>query len=200
MKRNLKKGFTLVELVIVIAVIAILSAVLIPTFGNVISNAKRSSAQSEASNAISQYVTNAASNNQDVTLPDGYVVVLNSRTELVGYTYTTVGNEGVWEVPESSNSYALDAKNISYIFEYSVDGGLGDKNVDYAANASKFAATSLSFVGSNSSQATAGTVKLLSATSFQSYSVYLLDATISGDAASGVTLKGKVLLFAKTTA
>lgn len=194
MKKNLKKGFTLVELVIVIAVIAILSAVLIPTFGNVISNAKRSSAQSEASNAISQYVTNAASNNQDVTLPDGYVVVLNSRTELVKYTYDS--GEEAWAVSDgSSNSYTLDTKNISYIFEYSVDGGLGDKNVDYDEN--NFAATSLSFVGSDDNQNTAGTVKLLSATSFQSYSVYLLDATISGDAASGVTLKGKVLLFAK---
>ena len=35
MKRNNKKGFTIVELVIVIAVIAILSAVLIPSFGGV---------------------------------------------------------------------------------------------------------------------------------------------------------------------
>ena len=35
MKRN-KKGFTIVELVIVIAVIAILAAVLIPTFSSLI--------------------------------------------------------------------------------------------------------------------------------------------------------------------
>lgn len=36
MKKSKQKGFTLVELVIVIAVIAILSAVLIPTFSNVV--------------------------------------------------------------------------------------------------------------------------------------------------------------------
>ena len=43
MKKNNKKGFTIVELVIVIAVIAILAAVLIPTFSNVIKKAKESS-------------------------------------------------------------------------------------------------------------------------------------------------------------
>lgn len=40
--KNKKKGFTLVELVIVIAVIAILAAVLIPTFSSVIKNANNS--------------------------------------------------------------------------------------------------------------------------------------------------------------
>ena len=47
MKKLNKKGFTIVELVIVIAVIAILAAVLIPTFSNVISNSKDSKAVSE---------------------------------------------------------------------------------------------------------------------------------------------------------
>ena len=42
MKRNSKKGFTIVELVIVIAVIAILAAVLIPTFTGLIQKAKDS--------------------------------------------------------------------------------------------------------------------------------------------------------------
>ena len=47
MKMN-KKGFTIVELVIVIAVIAILAGVMIPTFGGVIESANRSAAQQEA--------------------------------------------------------------------------------------------------------------------------------------------------------
>lgn len=45
-----KKGFTLVELVIVIAVIAILAAVLIPTFITVIGNANKSAAEQEGGN------------------------------------------------------------------------------------------------------------------------------------------------------
>ncbi len=41
-KNRLRRGFTITELVIVIAVIAILAAVLIPTFSNVVKNANRS--------------------------------------------------------------------------------------------------------------------------------------------------------------
>ena len=51
MTRNNKKGFTIVELVIVIAVIAILAGVLIPTFGGMIKKANESKALQEAKNA-----------------------------------------------------------------------------------------------------------------------------------------------------
>ena len=44
MKRNNKKGFTIVELVIVIAVIAILAGIMIPTFGSIIDKANESEA------------------------------------------------------------------------------------------------------------------------------------------------------------
>ena len=47
-KKNTRKGFTIVELIIVIAVIAILAAVLIPTFGTVIDKANQSAALQEA--------------------------------------------------------------------------------------------------------------------------------------------------------
>lgn len=57
-----RKAFTIVELVIVIAVIAILATVLVPTFGDVISNAKNSAAKYEARNAYTDYMAkNAAS-------------------------------------------------------------------------------------------------------------------------------------------
>ena len=56
MKRNNKKGFTIVELVIVIAVIAILAAVLIPTFASVTAKAKDSKAMQEAKNAYTNYL------------------------------------------------------------------------------------------------------------------------------------------------
>ncbi len=56
MKKSNKKGFTIVELVIVIAVIAILAAVLIPTFSNVVENAKKSAAMQNARNAYEEYL------------------------------------------------------------------------------------------------------------------------------------------------
>ncbi len=55
-KLNKKKGFTIVELVIVIAVIAILAAVLIPTFSGVIEKAQINSAMQAARNEYTEYL------------------------------------------------------------------------------------------------------------------------------------------------
>ena len=48
MKKMNNKGFTIVELVIVIAVIAILAAVMIPTFSGIVAKAKSSAVQQTA--------------------------------------------------------------------------------------------------------------------------------------------------------
>ncbi len=58
--RKAKKGFTIIELVIVIAVIGILAAVLIPTFSNVIDKANATAAMENARNAYTQYMIDAA--------------------------------------------------------------------------------------------------------------------------------------------
>lgn len=54
-KKN-KKGFTIIELVIVIAVIAILAAVLIPTFTTVIGKSHQSNAVSRAKSAYTEII------------------------------------------------------------------------------------------------------------------------------------------------
>ena len=54
MKRTDKKGFTIVELVIVIAVIAILAAVLIPNISKLVRKANESNARAEAKNLITE--------------------------------------------------------------------------------------------------------------------------------------------------
>ena len=51
-KMNKKRGFTITELVIVISVIAILSAVLIPTFSGLVKKSKESAAMQEANHAL----------------------------------------------------------------------------------------------------------------------------------------------------
>lgn len=66
-----KKGFTIVELVIVIAVIAILAAVLIPTFSNVIESANKASDLSEAQNSLKAY--SAYTSSKGHSLADGTV-------------------------------------------------------------------------------------------------------------------------------
>ena len=59
-KKNNRKGFTTVELVIVIAVIAILATVLIPTFSNLITKAEESAALQEANNIFKSYFIDKA--------------------------------------------------------------------------------------------------------------------------------------------
>ena len=76
MKRNNKKGFTIVELVIVIAVIAILAGVLIPTFAGVVKKANESKALQDATNIYKQLL--AEDKDADLSSdgnPDLYIVV-----------------------------------------------------------------------------------------------------------------------------
>ena len=72
-KKLRKKGFTIVELVIVIAVIAILAAILIPTFTNVVNKAEASKIQSELKSAYTQYVAEASDDQEYV---EGYAHIL----------------------------------------------------------------------------------------------------------------------------
>ena len=63
--KKAKRGFTITELVIVIAVIAILAAVLIPTFSNVINHANESAAMQEARSEYDNF-------SPEVVLDDSY--------------------------------------------------------------------------------------------------------------------------------
>ena len=80
MRRNNKKGFTIVELVIVIAVIAILSAVLIPTFSGIVDKANGSKRDQEAKNAFTEYliVNNAVVGEGDYFKSGNYYYPVNN--------------------------------------------------------------------------------------------------------------------------
>ena len=80
MKKSNKKGFTIVELVIVIAVIAILAAVLIPTFSSVVDKANASAAFQEAKNEYTLYVSE---NVQSLAGDEDFVIVVNGYYVLV---------------------------------------------------------------------------------------------------------------------
>lgn len=63
--KNRKKGFTIVELVIVIAVIAILAAVLIPNLARLVDRANENSAMQAARNEYEAYLTEYAKDLED---------------------------------------------------------------------------------------------------------------------------------------
>ena len=79
MKRNNKKGFTIVELVIVIAVIGILAVVMIPVFSNVVGDAQANSAIMNARNVYTQYLAaNPAAQVDYVKIDNVYYAVSNN--------------------------------------------------------------------------------------------------------------------------
>lgn len=96
MKKN-KKGFTIVELVIVIAVIAILAAVLIPTFSGIVEKSKKSAVEQEAHNKYKEVYA------QDVS--DGKIDGKENETAIE---------------TESNWSYEVESEKIT--FKYSKNG------------------------------------------------------------------------------
>lgn len=79
-KRNMKRGFTITELVIVIVVIAILAAVLIPTFASLIKKANLSADVQMAKNLNTALVMDEAANGK----PETFGEALNAMRE-AGY-------------------------------------------------------------------------------------------------------------------
>ena len=73
-KKNNRKGFTTVELVIVIAVIAILASVLIPTFANLIDKANDSAALQVARQAQTAILNQDVMPDDDFSLDAGETV------------------------------------------------------------------------------------------------------------------------------
>ena len=93
MKHTNKKGFTIVELVIVIAVIAILAAVLIPNLSRLVTKTDKSAAMQEAKAAMDNDLINAegdlanmtkyvvSDSDSDVALKGKQVYVNSTATE-----------------------------------------------------------------------------------------------------------------------
>ena len=122
MKKANKKGFTIVELVIVIAVIAILAAVLIPTFSNVVEKANQSAALQACENEYKQMAITAASNGTTV---DEKVVFSK------GKYYFSLTNGGIAACDESA-AKDKTATNLANGVKVYLDGTSATLNATWA--------------------------------------------------------------------
>ncbi len=120
MKRNNKKGFTIVELVIVIAVIAILAGVLIPTFAGIVAKANNSSIQQETRAALT--VILAEEDGQMDSNAD-YYFCYNSKDGTVYFKY----NKTTSKLEEVAGTAAnLDSNNKVIVDDNDVVWSSGD--------------------------------------------------------------------------
>lgn len=146
MKKTNKKGFTLVELVIVIAVIAILAAVLIPTFANLIKKANEAVDISACKNINTVLAAGA--------VPDGInridevmVALKGEKIELQNYKPLTSGYHYYWIAKDASGNsvnrvvlcnekdeviYPEEYKDYSRLYWYSLSGEITAENVTFA--------------------------------------------------------------------
>lgn len=95
-----KKGFTLVELVVVIAIIGVLAAILVPTMMGVVQDSRISSADTAASQVKNQ--TTAFLTKQDSNK--------NTMTNSAAFTlHISIGDDGVWSMTDGADSDWLNS-------------------------------------------------------------------------------------------
>ena len=103
-----EEGFSLVELVVVIAVLAILSAVAIPAFTNVQANARASAVQNGMVNGLKECAVREAENESDLTFDS--VASFSDTAAFRGFTLRALANGSGGNSDRPSDScYAVEA-------------------------------------------------------------------------------------------
>ncbi len=178
MFHNKKKGFTIVELVIVIAVIAVLAAVLIPTFANLVEEANKSADQQAVTNMNKLLATEEKSDNIDgvieILIKNNYAgdlttyyrdyslawvsaenVIVLVKDNAIVYPEAYVGKELVFELIKpmakdaDSLTNGLVDGNVVYVSENVTVGDFSPENVgNYTVNLNNNKLVSSGYVGS----------------------------------------------------
>ena len=126
MKRSNKKGFTIVELVIVIAIIAILAAVLIPTFASLIQKAN-TSADIQACREMNTFLAvNEVSGGKDIT--DVYAVLKEGGMSAKDYHPLVSDRYFFWDSKLNRILYTDKDYNVIFPDEYKNIKSLSEDN------------------------------------------------------------------------
>lgn len=144
---NKKRGFTIVELVIVIAVIAILSAVLIPTFAGVVKKSRQSADETAVRNMNTILAADGAV--EPTTLEDLYSVLAENGIDAEDYKplqndtfffWDSEQNVVVYTDKDYKVTYPADqVENVNHAAWISLSGEIREdyKGVDFNAEKTK---------------------------------------------------------------
>ena len=135
MKRNNKKGFTIVELVIVIAVIAILAGVLIPTFAGIVAKANKSAVEQETRAALTVIL---AEENGQMDSAAEYFFYYNDDGDISYFKYNHT--EGKLEEADATATNVVDKKldlDVNDVIWYANDNAAVLENDDVEFDADK---------------------------------------------------------------
>lgn len=139
MRKTNRKGFTIVELVIVIAVIAILAAVLIPTFASIVNKANASNLQQSLAIARKNVLAENAADNEFSEGSLYYFCETNdahdiyvwsaSENKFVEYTgdeITVDANDVVYAAQENAAAYQDSSNTFMPVGLVTADVATGD--------------------------------------------------------------------------
>lgn len=113
-KSAFRRAFTITELVIVIAVVAILAAVLIPTFANIIDKANESADTQTVKNLNTILEANETLGDRADTVEEALAQALEGGYKVENLTPTSDGYDIVWDA--ANNRFALIDKDGNKIF------------------------------------------------------------------------------------
>ncbi len=112
-KMNERKGFTLAELLIVVAIIAVLVAVAIPVFTAQLNKARLATATANARSEYAAFAASYLTADSPTALTDATVTGWAGKLGVSGATVSLNGTNIVVTYSGSTNSFAIDSNILA---------------------------------------------------------------------------------------